>query len=123
MQGGVDAMFSNITLRGLLAPGGHVAWTALVGAALWKVRGNQPLSMAHLTDIRFLRVFLMSVALHMIWNSNLPSPFFIRHIILVGLAWLVILLFVQDGLKQVRDEQKALGITPPGQERTAPATA
>ncbi|MCA9729740.1 MAG: PrsW family intramembrane metalloprotease, partial [Candidatus Eisenbacteria bacterium] len=37
-----EQMRENITLRGALTlAGGHIVWTALVGAALWKVRGQR----------------------------------------------------------------------------------
>lgn len=64
--GGPEAMFDNIWIRGLLSPGAHVAWTTLVGAALWRVRGNQPTAAKVLQDIRFLRVFGLAIGLHII---------------------------------------------------------
>jgi protease PrsW len=103
--GGPNAMFDSIWIRGLLAPGAHVAWTALVGAALWRVRGNKPVSLAILQDVRFLRVFALAVGLHMVWNAPLELPFYAKQIALTAVAWMAILGFVQAGLKQVRQEQ------------------
>src|SRR5262249_19783234 len=71
-QGGADAMLRNITLRGVLSIfGGHVLWTAAVGAALWKVRGDRKFSLLMLTDPRFLRVLGLAAAMHMLWNFPL----------------------------------------------------
>jgi len=107
---GADAMFDNIWIRGLLSPGAHVAWTALVGAALWRVRGDGPLSLSVLQDVRFLRVFALAIGLHMVWNAPIELPFFAKYVALAALAWMGILGFVQAGLKQVREEQS--GATP-----------
>lgn len=93
-------MFQNIWIRGLLSPGGHVAWTALVGAALWRVRGD-------VRDVRFLRVLALVMGLHMVWNAPLPLPFHAVQLALTAIAWLAILGFVQAGLKQVREAQAA----------------
>ena len=105
-------MFQTIQLRGLLAPGGHVAWAALCGAALWKVKGNDRFSFAMFQDIRFLRVFGLAIVLHGLWDTNIPLPFYLMQIGLSGVAWVAILSFVQDGLKQIQAaqaEQKAGG--------------
>ena len=54
-------------------------------------------------DPRFLRVFGPAVGLHMIWNSPLLSEhFYFKAIPLGFVAWMAILGFIQDGLKQLR---------------------
>ena len=98
-------MFQTIQLRGLLAPGGHVAWAALCGAALWKVKGNDRFTFAMFQDIRFLRVFGLAIVLHGLWDTYIPLPFYLTQIALSGIAWIAILSFVQDGLKQVQAAQ------------------
>ena len=98
-------VFQTIFLRGLLAPGGHVAWTALCGAALWKVKGNDRFRFAMFQDIRFLRVFGLAIVLHGLWDTNIPLPFFLKEVALSGIAWIAILSLVQDGLKQIQTAQ------------------
>lgn len=105
---GSDAMREVIVKRGLLSVlGGHVAWTALVGAALWRVRGDRPFKREMLTDPRFLRVFGLCVMMHMAWNAPISIPFYGKFVVLGCAAWLLVLALVQDGLKQVRDAQAA----------------
>jgi RsiW-degrading membrane proteinase PrsW (M82 family) len=105
---GAEAMRSVILERGLLSVlGGHVLWTGLVGAALWRVRGAAPFRREMLTDPRFLRVFGFCVAMHMAWNAPLPLPFYMKYLALGAVAWLLVLGFIQDGLQQVRDAQAA----------------
>lgn len=107
-QGGLENMFENIWVRGLLAPGGHVAWTALVGAALWKVKGDREFSFSMLKDERFLRVLALSMGLHMIWNSPFGEdlPYYGKCVALMAVAWIAIFGFIQDGLSQIRHEQE-----------------
>jgi RsiW-degrading membrane proteinase PrsW (M82 family) len=104
----LNGVFDSILVRGLLTPGGHVAWTALVGAALWKVKGEQSFALTMLKDERFYRVFALAVGLHMIWNSpfGLGLPYYGKYLLLIGVAWMAIFGFIQDGLKQIRRAQE-----------------
>ena len=105
----LEGVFDSIMVRGLLTPGGHVAWTALAGAALWKVKGDQPFAFAMLKDERFWRVFALAVGLHMIWNSSfgVDLPYYGKYLVLMGVAWMAIFGFIQDGLNQIRHAQQA----------------
>jgi RsiW-degrading membrane proteinase PrsW (M82 family) len=104
------AMRGVIMDRGFLSWfGGHVLWTGLVGAALWRVRGDRPFSREMLFDPKFLRVFLFCVVMHMIWNTSaIDLPFNGKYIALGAVAWLLVLGFIQDGLKQLRGAQKGI---------------
>jgi RsiW-degrading membrane proteinase PrsW (M82 family) len=100
-------MLSIIMDRGLLSMlGGHVLWTAMVGAALWKVRGESPFHFELLKDPSFLRVFLLAVVLHMIWNLPFTLPFYAKYVAVGFAAWVVIIGFIQEGLTQIRREQE-----------------
>ena len=86
--------------------------TAMVGAALWRARGDRPISWAVLGDPGFLRVLAFAVALHMTWNAPFSLPFYGKQLALTAVAWLAILGFVQAGLKQVRQAQAAAAAVP-----------
>ncbi len=95
-----------ITTRGLLTIcGGHVLWTALVGGALWRVRGDRKFEWSMLGDIRFLRAFGLVVALHMIWDSPFHLPMHLLHIALGFVIWVALLSYIQTGLRQIRQAQ------------------
>ncbi len=97
-----------ITYRGMLTLcGGHVLWTALVGGALWRVRGDRKFEWAMLTDVRFLRAFGLAVGMHMIWDSPIAPklPLHLVHIVLGFVVWVALLSYVQLGLKQIRNAQ------------------
>jgi len=108
-DGGIQAMREVILHRGVLSLlGGHVLWTGLAGAALWRVRGDQPFTREMLVDPRFLRVLGVCMAMHMLWNSGLSLPvlgFWGKYLALGAAAWLLVLGMIQSGLRQVRDEQ------------------
>jgi RsiW-degrading membrane proteinase PrsW (M82 family) len=99
--------------RGALSPlGGYGIWTAMVGAALWRVKGTRPFELKMLQDAKFLRVFFVAVGLHTIWNSPLELPIFGswgKLIILGFVAWVVVLSLVQMGLKEIREAQSKEG--------------
>ena len=107
LNGGLDAMLNVIKLRGFLAPGGHVAWAAIEGAALMYVKGFETLNKKHLNDKRFIIICLIPIILHGIWDMPINLPYYITQIAMTILAWLVIIYFINLGLKQV-DEAKTL---------------
>lgn len=85
--------------------GGHVLWAAIVGAALWKVRGDRKFEWNMLGDFRFLRVLGLAAAMHAIWDCNFNPPLYLKEIVLGFVVWVVVLSFIQDGLKQVQNDQ------------------
>jgi RsiW-degrading membrane proteinase PrsW (M82 family) len=101
----------NITTRGLLALcGGHVLWTALVGGALWRVRGDQRFGWEMVRDPRFLRAFGLAVAMHMIWDAPFDPPLHLKDIFLGFVVWVALLSYIQTGLLQIRSAQ-SMGAT------------
>jgi RsiW-degrading membrane proteinase PrsW (M82 family) len=95
-----------IMRRGLLSVlGGHTLWTGLVGAALWRARGNRKFSPAMFFDARFLRVFVFAVVMHMIWNSPLQLPAYLKYIGLGFLVWFLVIEMMNAGLKEIKVAQ------------------
>ena len=106
-----DGVVDSIMLRGMLAPFMHVVWTANAAGALWMVKGDKKFSWAMLGDMRFLRVFISSFALHFIWNSNftlIPIPVIldVKFLILGFISWTICFMLVQAGLKQLNEARK-----------------
>ncbi len=110
-----SVMEQNILVRAMLAPLMHVAWTAMVGAALWRVKKDQHVTLATLIDPRFYRVLLLAMFLHMFWNAPWQPIFYLKEILLGAAAWFVIWGLVQQGLRQVRDEQRAVAAATAGE--------
>ena len=104
-SGKKDVMFDVIQVRAFLTPFGHVAWTAIAAGALWRVKGEQPFQLHMLFDGSFLKTMAIPVLLHMTWDSPFTSPFDIHLIVLGVIGWFVVFGLVQQGLRQIRDEQ------------------
>jgi RsiW-degrading membrane proteinase PrsW (M82 family) len=118
-----QVMMNNIAVRGMLAPLMHIAWTAMVGAALWRTKKNQPITVAHLGDPKFYRILIVAVVLHMLWNSPVQIPFYVKELALGAVAWFIIWGLVQQGLRQVRDEQREMQMAstePPAMPMVSP---
>ena len=64
-----------------------------------------------LLDWRFVRVFVIAVTLHSVWNSPIQLPFFGKYVIVGLIGWVVVLGLIGEGLEQLEDEQKEK--TPP----------
>lgn len=106
LAAGIDDMNSNIMMRGLLSPFGHIVWTAICGAAMWRVKGAAPFTLSMVKDGRFWHLALVPVVLHIIWNADFELPFYGKQLLLGFVAWTIILALIQEGLKEIRAEKE-----------------
>lgn len=98
----LEAATSNILIRGLLAPGGHVIWTAMVGAALWKVKGSRPFEISMLFHKVVLRRWLVAVVLHGLWDTDLPLiPPLLKCALLLIVGWYIVFAILKESLAEV----------------------
>jgi RsiW-degrading membrane proteinase PrsW (M82 family) len=58
-----------------------------------------------LGDVRFLRVFAVAVATHMLWNAPFELPLRLKEVGLGFVAWVTALSLLQAGLRQVKGAQ------------------
>ncbi len=115
VQGGFDQAVSTIFLRGVLAPFGHVVWTAVTAGAVWRIKGQRPFEWDMLKDQGFVRTFVAVIVLHMLWNAPfelplLPYIWFLptKQVILGLVGWIMALGTIQSGLKQIKRAQQAV---------------
>lgn len=112
LNSGMASLFQTIYERGALSVlGGHALWTALVGGALWRVRGQREFKWEMLRDPAFLRVLALCVALHMLWNSPIELPLELKFIAIGFITWIAVLSYIQFGLAEIRHAQRAGGVT------------
>lgn len=97
--GGIEAVSNMITLRGLLSPFCHIAWTAIASAAYWSAQRKHKDIIPTLTSPEFLKIFLVPVVLHFVWNMSIGGIW--MYFALGFVAWVVIISFVQTGLREV----------------------
>lgn len=108
LGGGWDMMMDVIFLRGILAPGGHVAWAAITGAAfvLAAKAANGQYTTNLFVDGKFLRLFILPVAMHAAWDSPLSAEIvpevYLFPICLTVFAWIIILILINMGLGEVK---------------------
>ena len=114
--GNIAAMNDLLIMRGWMAIGAHVVWAAITGAALVMVKKDSNLSKSHFLDRKFLRLFVMPIIFHAVWNSPIDFPIALlvrinlKYIILIVAAWLFVFPLINAGLKQVSEiSRKAYG--------------
>jgi len=112
----VDAMVDVIQLRGLLSPFAHIVWTAVAGAALWRVMRGRKFDFSFCKVKEFYAPFLSVVVCHAVWNSDFQLPFMGKYIALGLVAWILALSLVNLGLRQVADEKSGKDIFPSSAE-------
>jgi len=99
----IPIMMRIIYTRGILAFGGHIVWAAMYGAGLVMVKKDDRLKMKYLKNIKFLKYFILAVVLHGIWDmpiSNSSELPFVQGILTI-IAWVIILILISAGLKQI----------------------
>ena len=88
-NGSLASVEQTLLLRALLSPAGHVAWTGLTVAALWRIPGSARKGRAVLV---LIGTFLAAVALHAAWDgfNNL-----IVHVVVGGLSFAALLITIR----------------------------
>lgn len=100
---GLSGMADNIYLRAILAPGGHVAWAAISGAALIIAKGRGPLTVDVFQNPRFWKIFAIPVVLHGVWDAPFLDEGYAKLIALIVLVWIVVLILINMGLDEVKN--------------------
>ena len=101
----VDEALSMIHLRGVLAPGGHVIWTAMIGSAIWKVKGDRPFQFGMLFAPVVIRRWAIAVVLHGLWDTAIRPPW-IKWVVLSVAGWYIVLGIVTQALDEVAAAKK-----------------
>ena len=113
LRGGLQQALDVIWLRGVLAPGGHVIWTAMVGSAIWKVKGERPFRLGMLFEGVVVRRWLIAVILHGIWDTSLPIPDVVQYGVLVVVGWYIIFAILKQALDEIGIEKAKAGVLRP----------
>jgi RsiW-degrading membrane proteinase PrsW (M82 family) len=103
LRSGMDASTSVIFIRGVLAPFGHIVWTAIATSAYWIARKDHPNIETTIRSKKFLLLFAAPVALHFIWNLPFSGPYMAKFWVLGVIAWVIIFSLIQSGLKEISD--------------------
>jgi len=108
MHTAIVSMLGILRMRGFMAPLGHIAWTAIAAGAFWRVKQGHPTTLSMLFDTRFLKAFMIPVSMHALWDAPnfMQLPFYGNSIITGLISWYVVFGLVQQGLRQVKEQQK-----------------
>ena len=98
---GYEDMIHNIVMRSLLSPGGHVAWAAVEGAAIMLSLDGKPFEWSVLAEKRFLLLTVFCVVMHAIWDMPFSLPFYLKHITLIVVIWMIVLIMINRGLEEI----------------------
>ena len=97
----IDVLFA----RAWTSIGAHVVWAAITGAGLVYVKGDAAFQPANVINPKFLRFLAIPIVLHAIWNSPLltgnVTMLNIKFCTLIIAAWIVIIVLLNAGLKQI----------------------
>ena len=108
--GGWEMMMDTIFVRGFLAPGGHVTWAAITGAAMAiAAKPYNRVTADIFTDSRFLRLFAIPVILHGLWDSPLSAigaEIYLLPLSLTAIVWIVVMILINMGLSEVNHYKK-----------------
>jgi len=105
-KGNLGVLDEVLLVRGLTSPAGHMAWTGLVCAVLWRER----LKVGHATlDWRVLGAFLTAVVLHTLWDTfaSLRSATLVEFLGVAFLSLLVAVVSLVLLLRRVREARRA----------------
>ena len=94
-----------IHLRGLLAPGGNVIWTAMIGSAIWRVKGDRPFQFPMLFAPVVVRRWAVAVVLHGLWDTAIRPPW-VKWLVLSVAGWYIVLGIVTQALDEVAAAKK-----------------
>ncbi|MED3564258.1 PrsW family intramembrane metalloprotease [Bacillus xiapuensis] len=108
LSGSFHNLYVTMLWRSLLAPGGHVAWGALTGAAFCIVQGNKKFELNKLFKPKFMRIFILVVLMHALWDTPLSGMFPFGQIILMILSWIVVFGMIRSGLKEIASKKLRL---------------
>lgn len=94
----------SIIMRSILAPGGHIAWAAIAGAALVLASNHKAMTAKCLISETFWKIFLIPIVLHILWDApilNGLSLSWIKYTGLFVIAWIVLILLTNIGLSEL----------------------
>jgi RsiW-degrading membrane proteinase PrsW (M82 family) len=96
-----QSIFDSIMLRGMLSPGGHVIWTAMIGSAIWKAKGDKPFEFSMLTQPVVVRRWLIAVVLHGLWDTNFVELGMMQYVILCLVGWYITIAILKEALSEI----------------------
>ncbi len=97
----IDNATHTILLRAVLAPGGHVLWAAIEGAAMMIALDHKEFRSSVLLNKTFLSLSGICILMHGIWDMPFQLPFYLKYIVLIAASWIVLIIMITRGLDEI----------------------
>lgn len=105
LSGNFQTLIFTILVRSFFAPGGHIAWAALTGAAICMVKGDKKFELNMLLKPKFVRTFIFVVLMHALWDSRLIGILPLGQFILMVVSWIFVFRTIRFGLKEIEEKK------------------
>jgi protease PrsW len=104
-KGNLGVLDEVLVLRGLTSPAGHIAWTGLVCAVLWRERINAGRA---ILNRHVIGAFLTAVILHALWDTlaSVRSATFVEFLSVELLSLVVALVSLMLLIRRVREARR-----------------
>lgn len=108
LSGSYRGLYTTLLWRSVLAPGGHIAWAALTGAAFCRVQKDNKFDINMVIKLKFIRIFFIVVLMHVLWDSPIPGIFPFGQIMLMAASWILVFRMIRIGLKEISEKKGKL---------------
>lgn len=97
------SLIDMIYTRAWTAIGGHLVWSAIIGAGIVIAKEENNFGFNNILDKRLLFFFFSSVILHGIWDTSisLAGSNTLKYLALICIVWIIVFILMKAGLKQV----------------------
>lgn len=97
------SLIDMIYTRAWTAIGGHLVWSAIIGAGIVIAKEENNFGFNNILDKRLLFFFFSSVILHGIWDTSisLAGSITLKYLVLIFIVWIFVFILMKAGLKQV----------------------
>jgi len=101
----IKDMIDIIQIRGLLSPFAHIVWTAVAGAALWRVMRGNSFHFGLCRPTESYMPFGLVVVCHFVLNLDFEIPFYGKYLVCGFVSWVAALNLFNLGIQEIREEQ------------------
>lgn len=100
----VESLIESVLERNALGIADHTEWCAIAAVGMIIANSGHRFEWSSLVSSKFLRFLLVVIIIHTLWDWNYLDSFGnIRYIVLIVIAWIIILVLIHAGMREVRE--------------------
>lgn len=100
----VQSLIGIVLYRNALSIADHTEWCAIAAAGLIIANSAHEFEWSSLVNGKFLRFLLVVIIIHALWDWNYLDSFGnIRYVVLIVIVWIIVLVLIHAGMREVRD--------------------